>query len=301
VRRLDDASDRAERLRRLTERKNQMTAEVEDLESQLNELARESRREQPEAARELQEASRFLRDARVADKIRYSRGVAQGRSAEYAETFEEQIAADLENLEGRVRAAADAMGESREQRLDRALEQARDLAQALESLEERARESAESGAPQQGQQAQQGQQGQGGQGGRQGQQQGRGQGGPPRGAGGGGQLAPEDARQFARELGERRRELEELQRQLEDAGVDAGRLSPLLRELRSLDLGEPLGRAALGEAVIPGLREFEYVLRRSLRGAGAERLFLSGADEVPPEYRELVEEYYRALARSRRQ
>ena len=50
-----------------------------------------------------------------------------------------------------------------------------------------------------------------------------------------------------------------------------------------------------------GLKEFEYVLRRSLRGAGEERLFLSGADEVPPEYRELVEEYYRALARSRRQ
>jgi hypothetical protein len=94
--------------------------------------------------------------------------------------------------------------------------------------------------------------------------------------------------------------LEELSRDLEDAGVETDRLAPVLRALRGLDLGEPRGLAELGTAIIPGIKEFEYVLRRSLQGAGDERLMLSGSDEVPPAYRELVEEYYRALARSRR-
>jgi hypothetical protein len=58
--------------------------------------------------------------------------------------------------------------------------------------------------------------------------------------------------------------------------------------------------AELQAAIIRDLKEFEYVLRRELVGAEARELLLSGSDEVPPEYRELVEEYYKSLAEERR-
>ena len=44
----------------------------------------------------------------------------------------------------------------------------------------------------------------------------------------------------------------------------------------------------------------QYTLRRQLIGPEAERLFLSGSDEIPAEYRAMVEEYYRRLAERRR-
>ena len=50
------------------------------------------------------------------------------------------------------------------------------------------------------------------------------------------------------------------------------------------------------ESVIQGLKDFEFALRRDL-GAEIERLFLSGSDDVPPEYREMVEKYYESLSK----
>ena len=64
-------------------------------------------------------------------------------------------------------------------------------------------------------------------------------------------------------------------------------------------IGEALGIAQLESAVIQGLKEFEFNLRRQLQLDGDQRLFLSGSDAVPDGYRELVEEYYRELARRR--
>jgi hypothetical protein len=53
----------------------------------------------------------------------------------------------------------------------------------------------------------------------------------------------------------------------------------------------------LQEAVIEGLKEFEYSLRRQLRSDEEGRLYLSGSEDVPRGFRELVEEYYRELSR----
>jgi hypothetical protein len=81
-------------------------------------------------------------------------------------------------------------------------------------------------------------------------------------------------------------------------------LDGVLRDLEAFanrgPTGDPRGLDALESEVIAGLKEFEYLLRRQLAGGDPERLFLSGSDEVPPEYRQLVEEYYRALSRGRR-
>ncbi|HWV56688.1 MAG TPA: hypothetical protein VNZ57_04385 [Longimicrobiales bacterium] len=52
--------------------------------------------------------------------------------------------------------------------------------------------------------------------------------------------------------------------------------------------------------VINGLKEFEFALRREIEGTSAERLYLAGSNDVPEEYRQLVEEYYRTLSSQRR-
>ena len=49
--------------------------------------------------------------------------------------------------------------------------------------------------------------------------------------------------------------------------------------------------------VVEGLKRFEFDLRRRL-DAQNEQLFLAASDEVPSEFRKLIEEYYRALSRN---
>ena len=53
--------------------------------------------------------------------------------------------------------------------------------------------------------------------------------------------------------------------------------------------------ARLQTFVIEGLKRFEYQLRREVDGE-SEELFLAGSDEVPSGFRDLIEEYFRALA-----
>ena len=58
--------------------------------------------------------------------------------------------------------------------------------------------------------------------------------------------------------------------------------------------------ARLQAAVSDGLRRFEFGLRRKIEGEIGDVL-LSGSDEVPAEFKSLVEEYYRSLARQKGQ
>ncbi len=62
---------------------------------------------------------------------------------------------------------------------------------------------------------------------------------------------------------------------------------------------DPLGFEKLQASLLEELKQFEYWLRRELEGIGKDKLFLAGSDQVPTEYRELVEEYYRSLARDK--
>jgi hypothetical protein len=61
----------------------------------------------------------------------------------------------------------------------------------------------------------------------------------------------------------------------------------------------PLGLEKLEEDVLADLKQFEYWLRRELEGIGEEQLFLAGSDQVPADYRQLVEEYFRSLSRNK--
>ena len=179
----------------------------------------------------------------------------------------------------------------------------------------------------QGQQGQ-GQQGQGqqgqGQGGRDGQQGQQGQGGrgengrPSTGAdgqmslgqspftGGGfgdrrpGGFTNEDVRQFRNEVQRWTREAEQLRRLLQSEKVDPKEIDAMLRNLRQLadaqiykDVEEI---ARLQSQVTDSAKRVEYDLRRRLE-AREGQVLLSGSDEVPEQFRKVVEQYYRSLSK----
>jgi hypothetical protein len=182
---------------------------------------------------------------------------------------------------------------------------------------------------QSGQQGQQGQQGQSGQQGQEGQQGQGGQGGRTDGRGvadgveGGGDttgggwrddfggwgsrrpgdwFSPEEIRQFRDEARRWIGEGRQLRDMLRQQNLDARELEEILRKLRELedgrayrDMNELL---RLQTFVTEGLKRFEYDLRRRV-GDDADRALVTGADEVPQEFRKLVEEYYRSLSKGK--
>ncbi len=288
VNRLDpDDPSQAESLQSMMETKERMGAEVGDLETSLDQLARESRRDQPEAARRLQAAAGEIRDRKIREKILYSRGVVQQRSRDYARNFEEDIAGALGDLEQALTEAGGSFGESREQRLEQALEETREVTTALESVEERLRtgdeppQTSERGGGQPADDA-----------------SARPGAGAPDGPG-----RPQDTlRQLQRELGQRRSQLQGLRDRLEQEGVDAEDLERIIGRLGSLGSGPlraPENLAILENEIVQGLKEFEYDLRRELTVDKDQRLIQAAEGEVPDGYEEMVDRYYKALAGER--
>ncbi|MBL8136389.1 MAG: hypothetical protein JNL48_07185, partial [Acidobacteria bacterium] len=74
----------------------------------------------------------------------------------------------------------------------------------------------------------------------------------------------------------------------------------ILRRLKALDDDRVYKNvqelAALQSAVSDGLRRFEFDLRRKVEGDASD-VRLTGSDDVPAEFKGLVEEYYRSLAK----
>lgn len=130
------------------------------------------------------------------------------------------------------------------------------------------------------------------------------QGGVPGGGGGtpGMNLSAEEVRQLRRELRERSGDAEALRRALEEGGVSSQDARSLVQRLESLASGrnfkDPRGIAELTAQIADDVKMLEYVLRREIEGT-KPRLQLSGSDDLPPGYKSLVEEYYRALSRSK--
>lgn len=298
--------DRQGAVRRLDPRKERMAGEVADLEADLDHLTRRAREEQPEAARKLEEAANAIRRDRIEDKIRFSREAMREQSGEYARNFEEAIASELEHVRDRIAEAAGAIGETREQRVARALDRMRDLANSLESMGERLRQgeqppsaherAAREGGEERMSQARAGE-------GRteESQRDQADQGDARRGAPG--RRGVVDPRQLRREISERRQEMARLREELSREGFDASRLQELASRLGRMDnpnaLGTPQGIAELQGEIVRGLRELEFRIRRQLAGA-PDRFLRAASGDVPPEFRELVEEYFKALAEERR-
>ena len=328
---------RRDQLRRLRERKDQMTDAVQQLEQQLDQAAQSARGEHPEAGRALQEAANQIREEKIKEKLQYSRGTIEQWDAESANTLEMNIEADLRNLQEQLERARAAAGEATSDPLRDALDDTRELVRGMEAMDRRLRESGqaspgegsspgeapvESGEGQpgeaQGGEEGQGQEGQGqeGEGGGQGQGepaggpsggeagQARATGGPPSGGATRGNpraLGPEEIRQYTRELQERGEQVRALRDGLRQAGRPVEELQAVLEAMNRLERDgiwdDPAEVAGLNDEIVEMLKRLEFGLRREVEGETERRATLTGSDEVPPGYRELVEEYYRALAR----
>ncbi|MEK9501344.1 hypothetical protein [Gaopeijia maritima] len=112
----------------------------------------------------------------------------------------------------------------------------------------------------------------------------------------------EEIRQFAREFQERFRQGTELREALREGGQDVVDLDAALeamRQLQDVDNYSDLPQiAALREIVRENLGRVEFSLRRMVEGESTGRAAIRGSDAVPPGFEDLVEEYYRNLARS---
>jgi hypothetical protein len=93
-----------------------------------------------------------------------------------------------------------------------------------------------------------------------------------------------------------------LRQELVEAGQSAEDLQAVIEAFQRLqDEGVYADREALADIhreMLDRLKRMEFSLRREVEGEAELRGSLTGSDEVPEGYRELVEEYYRALARS---
>jgi len=172
-----------------------------------------------------------------------------------------------------------------------ALDQARDLVRGMESMSERMRQGATGRAGRAGEAGREDATGISSR--------------PATGASGGDARPPAgfaggDWRQFRRELREREADAEALRRTLGQAGVNAREFDDVLRQLHALDddraYSDPKGLQELHAAALERLKKFDFDLRRRA-GSDGQPPALSSSDEVPPSFRQAVEEYYRALAR----
>ncbi len=91
---------------------------------------------------------------------------------------------------------------------------------------------------------------------------------------------------------------------LREQNLDTKELEEILRKLRELEDGrnyrDITELARLQTFVTEGMKRFEFGLRRKV-GADTDRALLTGSDEVPPQFRKLVEEYYRTLSNPKAQ
>ena len=83
-----------------------------------------------------------------------------------------------------------------------------------------------------------------------------------------------------------------------EAGLDLEKAA--IRYVRKLDdesvYANPEIVGRLEQSVTDNIKRFEYQLRRRL-DQNASQVFLSGTDDVPEQYRKLVEQYYRSLSK----
>lgn len=119
-----------------------------------------------------------------------------------------------------------------------------------------------------------------------------------------GRLSPEDQQQFAREAAQRLADAQALRDQLQKQGQPTGELDRAIQNLQALAQGKYLEdtRTAgdLRAKVIDGLKDFEFGLRRRLGEGDSTRVLLERSGDVPPAYKQQVEEYYRSIGKGKK-
>jgi hypothetical protein len=116
-------------------------------------------------------------------------------------------------------------------------------------------------------------------------------------------LTQEDIRQLRGEARQYSQDANALRGMLRGENIDPRELDEIVRALRQLEDERTYQNvqelARLQSFVAESLKRFEFGLRRKV-DADKNAMALTGSDEVPEEFRKLVEQYYRSLAKSPR-
>jgi hypothetical protein len=286
-------------------RNSELAGRLKGLADQLSDLARQVQPSQKETGDRLAEAAGTIRDRRLPERISASSRLLQNGMYDLAQSREGYIRAGLEQLNRMLESAKASLGQSREGKLEEAYDRTRQLAEGLESMQQRLH----------------GQGTQRGQGNRApaGETQARpdearpspdgviqgtvdSRASLPTGLGG---TRDDEARQLRRELQQRLADAEDLRKLLDRNATRIENLDQvisslrLMQRIRALESGEDVAR--LGKT-IELLRQLELDLGRELDKTGPRGLYQQADDnDAPQDYRKLVEEYYKALARGRPQ
>ena len=267
--------ERQEQARRLEQRKEDQLQALDELQRELRDLAGEASAGQPDAARRLREAATAIDETRLRDKIELSRRIAGGGAQdEYVRRLEESIGEDMDELGDRLRGIGGEFRPGEGQEQAETVDRARDLSRGLESLRERTRELREQRPAGQS---------------------------PGQEMETGGGFGAGAVRQYRAEARERLEEARGLRDALREQGLPTGELDDLLRGLEELTRATPYADVEelvrLQAALADQAKRVELLVRVRLAGEEGAALFLDGAGAVPPEYRDLVEAYYRSLSR----
>jgi hypothetical protein len=113
-------------------------------------------------------------------------------------------------------------------------------------------------------------------------------------------LTPEDIRQMRGEIRNWLNDAQALRGDLVAQNIDPRELDEILRQMRQLDDPRVYQNVAelarLQQTVAEGLKRFEFGLRRQ-NEENQNAVVLSGTDEVPEDFRRLVQEYFKSLSR----
>ena len=112
-----------------------------------------------------------------------------------------------------------------------------------------------------------------------------------------------DPRQMANQANNLANDTQNVRRQLQQAGVNARDLQPIddvLKALRALGdekvYGDPAGLKDLYATALDRFKKLEYDLRKRTDTSN-QQLFLSGSEDVPSNFKALIEEYSRRLSK----
>jgi hypothetical protein len=311
----------------LVEKKSLLSGRVKTLGKKLDDLSRAARNTQREAGSRLNDASAIIRDKNLAERILSGNAMLQSGAYDFLKGREDYVRAGLEEVQKQLESARSSLGQTREGKLEDAVNRTRQLADGLEALRRRMQTQQRgqgaqqnSGAEQREGQADrqaQGQSGQmgGGARGAAGQRPGseaaggapnpdssgesRGASGPPINAGG---MGGEEYRQFRREAQERMTEAQELRRLLDRNSPQMPNLDKVLDLMRGLE-SSPQRQAELTarlKAAVDLLHTIDQDLSRELSQFLEKDKYLYSEDSgAPSAYKKLVEEYYKALAKGK--
>ncbi len=314
-------------LRRLLREKSELQEDLFSLESELHQSARRMESQEPAASRKLKQAGNSVRDNRIPEKMQEGSQLLSRGWVDMARDREEGVGEEVAKLSEKVGEAEKALGSEGQPQakegLREALSQVGDLVEGLSSLHERAAETgseqdlepgSESGSKQESEQASQtgqgtqsgdsDQKGKGGEGKSIGES---GKKGTPsssmRQAGGLPNTTGVDPGQVRREWQERMREANSLRGLLNQAPSLRRDVENLVRRMKRLDLdrlfSDPEEIDKLKAQIIGGFHQLELEINRALEDQSGRLRSSFDEDEVPPSFRDQVEEYYRRLSGER--